>query len=350
MALTPAALRAQQTSSVTDSTILGLYVDTYFAYDSRRPASLDRAFTTQAARHNEFNINLAFAEVAVARPRVRGRLALQAGTSVTANYAAEPRNGAVQEATAGLRAHPRLWLDAGIFFSHMGNESWISRDNPTYTRSWVAEFSPYYESGVRATWTAPPAARLQLTLVNGWQNISETNSSKAIGVRFEYTLSPSVVFSYDNFIGNEAPDSAASRVRFFNELGLRAGTSGEVELLLLAQHGRERRGAGSGNAHWRGGVVIGRVPLSRQSAVSARVEQFSDPEQVVAVTGLPGGIRVTGASLGLDVAPVSGLLWRTEARALRFDDDVYPANPAGRSVSSDVLIVTSLTFTARGSL
>lgn len=134
MALTPAALRAQQTSSVTDSTILGLYVDTYFAYD------------------------------------------------------------------------------AGIFFSHMGNESWISRDNPTYTRSWVAEFSPYYESGVRATWTAPPAARLQLTPVNGWQNISETNSSKAIGVRFEYTLSPSVVFSYDNFIGNEAPDSAASRV------------------------------------------------------------------------------------------------------------------------------------------
>lgn len=96
--------------------------------------------------------------------------------------------------------------------------------------------------------------------------------------------------------------------------------------------------------------MIGRVPLSRQSAVSARVEQFSDPEQVVAVTGLPGGIRVTGASPGLDVAPVSGLLWRTEACALRFDDDAYPANPAGRSVSSDVLIVTSLTFTARGSL
>jgi hypothetical protein len=55
---------------------------------------------------------------------MRGRLALQAGTSVRANYAAEAREGTIggdgllgmlQEAYAGYQVTPALWIDAGIF-------------------------------------------------------------------------------------------------------------------------------------------------------------------------------------------------------------------------------------------
>ena len=63
----------------------GGFVDSYYAYDFGRPVNFDRPFTTQAVRHNEFNVNLAYVEAKVSGPRVRGRLALQAGTSVQSN-------------------------------------------------------------------------------------------------------------------------------------------------------------------------------------------------------------------------------------------------------------------------
>ena len=78
----PAPLRAQAVSKDSSrSIVIGAFVDAAYAFDVNRPATRDRAFTTQPARHNEFNVNLAFVEATVARRRVRGRLAVQAGTS-----------------------------------------------------------------------------------------------------------------------------------------------------------------------------------------------------------------------------------------------------------------------------
>ena len=76
----------------------GGFIDSYYAFDFNRPASFDRAYTTQPARHNEFNVNLAFIEAKIDAPRYRGRLALQAGTSVQSNYAGEPRDRQRQRA------------------------------------------------------------------------------------------------------------------------------------------------------------------------------------------------------------------------------------------------------------
>src|SRR5512144_1184310 len=116
--LVPFALGAQQAAvDTTPRVTLGAFVDAYYAWDVGRPPSFDRSFaggalfTTQPARHDEFNVNLAFVEAKVDAPRHRGRLALQAGTSVQANYWGEPTNGQVsgpslarviQEATAGV--------------------------------------------------------------------------------------------------------------------------------------------------------------------------------------------------------------------------------------------------------
>jgi hypothetical protein len=44
------------------SVAFGAFVDGYYAYDFGRPRVIDRPFTTQAVRHNEFNVNLAYVE------------------------------------------------------------------------------------------------------------------------------------------------------------------------------------------------------------------------------------------------------------------------------------------------
>jgi hypothetical protein len=351
----PIALAAQAPADTSWRVTFGGFVDAYYAYDFGEPADLDRSFasgatfTTQPARHNEFNVNLAYVEAIIAAPRVRGRLALQAGTSVQSNYAGEPTMGVIsgptlsrhlQEAYAGVQVLPALWIDGGIFYSHMGMESWASKDNLTYTRSLVAEYSPYYSTGVRAVWQLTPALLAHIHVVNGWQNISETNEDKGVGVRLDLTASPAATVSYYGFLNSEA----GGRRRIFNGVGAKLSPTASVTLLAQLDYGTiEQADETLDNSTWYGFTAIGRLQLSPKVAVAARVERYDDEDQVNIATGLGSGFRGNGASLGLDVMPSPRIMWRTEVRGFSTNDRIFPEadEPAALSDRS-VFMVTSL--------
>jgi hypothetical protein len=349
--LAPTVMAAQDT---TRTVTVGAFVDTYYAWDFNRPGpgNLDRSFTTQPARHDEFNVNLAHVELKLSSERTRARLALQAGTSVQSNYAGEPRLGGiagpelarhVQEAVAGVRVAPGLWVDAGVYLSHIGQESWISRDNPTYSRSLIADYSPYYETGIKATWSASPKLTAQLHVVNGWQNISETNTDKAVGLRLDYAASSHLVLGYSNFVGNEVLDTVPSRVRVFNEL-LALATAGNASVWVTADVGRQQR-AGGGWSTWYGGAVIGRVKVSPGVALAGRVERYGDPDGVIVATGTPDAFRVSGASVNLDVTVAGNALWRTELRGFSARDPIFPRHGGAGVSNRNGFLVSSLALT-----
>ena len=77
----------------------------------------------------------------------------------------------------------------------------------------------------------------------------------------------------------------------------------------------------------------------------ARVERYADPERVIVITSLPDAFQTSGVSLGVDVAPVSRLVWRTEVRAFRSDHPAWPALRPGAYSRNDVFAVTSLAVT-----
>lgn len=330
----------------------GGFVDTYLAWDAGRPRNIDRAYTTQAARHAEFNVNLAYLDAILTGDRVRGRLALQAGTSVEANYLGEPTTGRIsggdlsrhiQEAVVGVRMSQKAWIDAGIFLSHTGNESWISRDNPTYTRSLVADFSPYYESGAKLTWQVRPDFTALFTVVNGWQIVSENNADKSVGARLDWSVSPHVTVSYYNLIGNEQPDSVAARMRLFNGFAFKWSTD-EYTVMARIDGGRQDTDGPKASSWW-GGSLIGRVQVTEHVAFSARGEMYEDPNQVLVVTNGPG-FRAIGGSFGLDFEPEQGVAWRTEVRGLRGRDAYFPDRGSSTGFSTvNTVIVTSLSVT-----
>ena len=334
----PASAFAQEADSATIT--FGAFVDTYYAYDFGRP-DFDRVFTTQPARHDEFAINLAHVEARYASSKVRGRIALQAGTSVQVNYAAEPDELGgqtnflphLQEATVGVSLAPNLWIDGGIMFSHIGGESWISIDNPTYTRSLPAEFSPYYETGVRATWNATPTLTAQLAVVNGWQNISENNEDKAVGVRLDWTPIQSLTLTYSNFVGREAHATTGDQdVRFFNDFVARYTPNDRAVFLLTGDVGTQD------DDTWYGASLVGRYWVTPTVGITGRVERFDDEDGV-----LSPGLRTNGASLGLDVAR-GPAMWRTEFRALfGGDDELFPDRESDSGFSeNNAILVTSL--------
>lgn len=363
ISMAPAALVAQAASGAdtTSKVTWSAFVDGYYAWDFQQPKNLDRSFaggalfTTQPSRHNEFNVNLAFVEAKLSAPKVRGRIALQAGTSVQSNYFGEPANGQVsgaslsrfiQEAVVGVKVANNLWIDGGVFFSHMGMEGWLSRDNPTYTRSLVAEYSPYYQSGVKATWQPTASLTAQLDVVNGWQNISENNTGKGAGIRVDYALHTSSVVSYYNFFSSEA----GSKLRTFNGLGAKH-TVGRISLLGEFDVGSQSNsGTGDGGAMWYGFTAVTRARVTETVFVSARLERFDDKHQIVLGTGSLNEVanapfRGNGASIGVDWSPESRVLWRTELRGFQNNAAVFSRPASGALSRRDAFAVSSLAIT-----
>jgi hypothetical protein len=325
---------------------VGAFVDTYLAWDAARSRSLDRAYTTQPARSDEFNINLAHVEVSLAAPRIRGRLALQAGTSVQVNYAAEP--GAlsrhIQEATIGAQLVPTLWLDAGITFAPIGLESWISRDNPTYTRSLIADYTPYYSSGARLTWTPRQQFVAQLHLVNGWQNIAETNRDKAVIARVDWTLHQSLIIGVTAFHGNEVPTGAPAQPRTLTQAFARWLPSNAWSASLVMDRGRQLRATATGADLWSGASLIGTRALGPRTTLTARAEYLCDRAGVLVTSVVPGARFCTrSASLGADVAVDQRVLWRTEVRGFRATEAVWPRDSG--PTRGTALVVSSLALT-----
>jgi hypothetical protein len=324
----------ESTSGVT----WGAFLDTYYAFDFNQPAAgLNRTFTTQPARHNELNINLAYIEAKVERDRVHGRVAFQVGTSVELNYAAEVQNDGspsmlrhLQEAYVGYQLGEKTWIDAGIMFSHIGLESFISKDNLSYTRSLVADYSPYYQTGIRLTHDFTDRLKGQLLLLNGWQNILEKNAGKAAGSSLSYSLSPEITVVYNTFFGKELG------FRQFHDLLIKYNPSESWSLGLQGDYGHETQTVAGASGAWYGFALVGKYQWTRPVALTSRIERYSDPQAIM--TGVD--FRTWGASLGVDITLYQNIWWRTEVRKFSSAKPVYISDSGFKT--RDTFFVTSL--------
>jgi hypothetical protein len=338
----------------------GAFIDTYYAYDFNNPPNHDRVlvnsgqngvtntYTTTASRSNEFNINLAYGEVGVVGDNYRGRLALQAGTSVDANVANQPNVGNfgnfsllrnTQEASIGYHVTSNLWIDVGIMPSYIGFESFISNQNWTYTRSLSADATPYFENGVRVTYTFSDQVAAQLHIMNGWDNLSEDNGSKAVGLQITYAPNSVYSLTYNNYYGLMAPGNNA---RFFNQWIGKIVLNPSLQLAANFDLGFQEKPDQRGMANWHDVTLLVRQQLNPIAAVSLRLEDFVDPNQLDITTETPNGFQTWGYSIGADFALKKAVLWRTEFRELFSRDDIFPGN--GKVSSYDPLIVTSLSL------
>lgn len=345
LAAVPVSAHAQDTTAVRVD--VSGFIDLYYARDFGRPATKDRSFVTQAVRSDEFNVNLAHIALAAEHPSFRGRLALQAGTSVQANYAGEPAVGAhsgpslarhLEEATLGVKLAPALWLDGGIYLSYIGAEGWLSTTNLTYTRSYVAEFSPYYLSGARLTWTPSSTLTVQAHVMNGWQVISDNNDAKAVGARIDYAPIAALSVGYAAFLGNEQPAGTPARLRIFQQLMAR-GAAGPFEWLAQVDYGTQE--TATETATWWGGVAVAALKLDAATRVSARLERYSDPDGII-VAPPAGRFAVTGASAGVDRRIPGGLVWRSELRAAWTADSLFSKAGVANRSTRNVTAVTSI--------
>lgn len=321
--------KAQDSIKVSRLTISG-YLEAYYSYDFGNPDNHERpSFFYNYNRHNEVNLNLGFIKANYTTDKVRGNLALMAGTYAQYNLAGEQgllRN--VFEANAGFKISKKhnVWIDAGIMPSHIGFESAVGKDCWNLSRSILAENSPYYESGVKLGYTSKnEKLYLAAMYLNGWQRIQKVpaNHTPAFGTQLTYKPNAKVTLNWSTYGGNEFPDSIM-KLRVFNnvygqfqiteKLGVTAGFD-----IGMQQIKKDT----SAYNNWFSPVLIVQYKPTSKIRIAARGEYYNDEKGVIIATGTPNGFQTIGYSLNFDYAVSDNVLWRIEGRGFSSKDKIF---------------------------
>lgn len=323
------ALFAQDTTSTNPLTISG-YAEVYYQTDNNHSVNNERPFFVYSFnRNNEVTLNLGFIKASYNTQQIRANLALAAGTYMNANYASE--NGVfknVYEANAGIKISKdaNLWLDAGIFSSHIGFESAVGKDCWNLTRSMLSDNSPFYETGVKIGYTSKDEKwYLSALLLNGWQRIQRVNgnTTPAFGTQITFKPSSSITLNSSSFIGNDKPDSTRQMRYFHNFYGIFQLNSSWASTIGF-DIGAEQKVKGSSTSNvWYSPVFMLKYMAGKKASIAARAEYYSDKNAVMIATGTPNGFQTWGFSANFDYAISSNAVWRIEAKNLSSKDQVF---------------------------
>jgi hypothetical protein len=322
------AIHSYGQKDATKSIKVTTYADMYYSYDFSNPNNFEKPdFNYNYKKHNQLNVNLAFMKLGYQASRVRSNLTLMTGNYAMYNLSAEPNWAKpLLEANLGYKPFKKqnMWIDAGVMPSHIGFESAIGSDCWNLTRSILAENSPYYETGIKLSYTNKKEdLYLAFHVLNGWQKIAVTNKDQApsLGVQLTYKPSSTLTLNYSNFIGRISLDTMDA-LRVFHNLYAIYEVSPKTAFIFGFDIGTQQNAANT-TAVWYTPVLIGKLNLNPKSKVAARIEYYSDKQQIIIPTATPNGYRTIGASVNYDRQITSNVLWRAELKQYQSKDPIY---------------------------
>ena len=207
----------------------GAYLDVGYAANFNFPDNdLWRSRTT-ASRHNQPAPNMVLAYVrkdATESSRWGMELGVQGGYD-SVDFAFLPGEKKVDGADVLRHLHRAnasylapvgngLTVTAGLFNSLMGYESLYAKDNANYTRSWIADNTPYMMFGANAAY--PVNDRLTVTgfVINRYYHLAYTVAQPSYGGKWSYTLTPRLTAMQTLYWG---PDQADASLEFWRLYG-----------------------------------------------------------------------------------------------------------------------------------
>lgn len=334
------------------SLTLSAFVDAYAAWQTNGAGTLaalseHRAFSGQGATlRSENGFGLAFLGFdavydegrfgAVANLRFGQAAAIFHGDS-DLEYGVEY----LTQAYALYRPMPEVELNLGMFLSPFGYESLESWKNPNYTISALYVYGqPNWHMGLRATWQITESLSAMGLVVNGMNNISETQQRQ--GLAQTPTVGGSVTYEVDSMLsfalGGLLPvDGATHDDAGFDGFADFVTTVELAELTaaLNVDYIFTRDGAPDGsNRHFIGFSLTAGFSFNPMFRIAARGEYLRDDADYDGkeVWNLWAG------TLTLDVRPVPGndhLIVRWENRWERSNQRIFGKNSRGSEDSDD---------------
>lgn len=302
---------------------IGGYISSYFSLndDDNLPNGFVQ-FPTLEPRKDQFSLNMALISMNYKSQNMRGNIILHYGDVPESSW---PRTfNLIQEANGGFRIFKKLWFDAGFFKTHIGIESFQPRENIASSMSIVNFYDPYFLSGAKLTYLASSKLSLQVNVFNGYNEYLDNNRNKAFGFTSVYNAKNFSV-TYNILTCDESPDSSKIKHQrimhnAYSKIHYKKFTIG-----LDANFGTQQNSSkkdSSATAFVYGGLVIVKYQFIKQIASYARVENFSDANQVLSGS-LNIGNYIHGTTVGIELIPHKTVSLSAEWRILEADNLIF---------------------------
>jgi hypothetical protein len=343
------------------------YVGTYYAWDTDKnvePNGGLRQYSFIAPRKETFGLDVAMVSVKYAAERARASVIIQYGdvTNGWGNGATASTNDLfgryVQEAYAGFMLSNNLWLDAGFFLTHVGEEGFFPKDNFLSSLALTTLFEPFGQSGLRLTYSFNDKWSAQLHLLNGYGLTfgRASTSTKAVGLQIDYRASSEWDFLYNALAGDGIGFGDAEKGKFYtyhNFVAKYFGSKIDLALGVDVASQAKTKLTSSGNlegALYFSAILEGRFKASKQFNLMARGEIFQDNNGIFGVVGVKDGesvgLKAFGITGGMEFKPMENAFLRGEVRYLSFDKDqkLFRSDKESVNTRTEVIFTTGVSF------
>lgn len=127
----------------------------------------------------------------------------------------------LSEAYAGY--HFNVWyginIDAGLFMSYLGLNSYYQAENWEYQASFTSDNTPWFFNGVRIQIFPSKHFKIEPWIINGWQSYGKFNSMPGFGANITYNPNSNFKILTNDYYGTDAAGIPA-RKRFHSDNSL----------------------------------------------------------------------------------------------------------------------------------
>jgi hypothetical protein len=190
--------------------------DTNFTYSFNKPIDDTISGSSEVFRSGEFQVTQLGIGGDFHYDNVRGRLMTQFGlySQTTPRNDASPARGQwnldgayryVSEAYGGYHWDKLngINVDAGIFMSYVGLDSYYQFDNWSYQPSYVSSNTPWFFNGVRIQIFPSDKLKIEPWIINGWQSYGKFNHAPGLGGQILYRPNGNVSIVANNYWGTD---------------------------------------------------------------------------------------------------------------------------------------------------
>lgn len=236
-----------------------------------------------------------------------------------------------------------ITLDFGKFVTPCGLEIIEGFDgyNDNASRSFLFGYAiPFTHTGVRAAYTVSDRLAMTLMVVNGWDNAIDNNTSKTLGGQLAINPVAGLKIYASVVYGPEQSENNSNN-RILGDFVISHSIADKWTAGLNLDYGTEKNPTPlCDEARWDGIAAYVRFDVLPQFSVSARAEQFGDPQ------GVRTGVSqtLTEATLTPEYRISKNFVLRMELRKDWSDKDVFQKRTIATNTQTTLQFNTLFVF------
>jgi len=269
----------------------GAYLDLSYIVNFNFPENHRWRSRTTAQRHNELDPNMALAYVrkdATSESRWGMEFGVQGGydSKAFAFLQGEPKVDGADTLRHFTRANVSylapvggkdLTVTAGLFNSLIGYESLYAKDNFNYTRSWMADNTPYMMFGVNARYPLSDDLTATVYVINAYYHLAHPNDQPSYGGQLSWKATSRVTVTETIYYGPAQANTSMEFWRLYSNYNAE-WKGDDVTVALSYDFGTENIAGqpGSPRAFVTAGALFTRWHIAGPWSVGVRPEFYWD--------------------------------------------------------------------------